>query len=116
MSEKLIEALLLMVVGMAGVFASLLLLAAMIFGFRWWDETSNARKIRKYATKLAEEPAQQDELNDELIAVLSAAVESTFGKGVVIRRIALFGKPGSNAWKSHGRQTIMSSHTINQRK
>lgn len=116
MSEKLIEALLLMVVGMSGVFASLLFLAAMIFGFRWWDEASNARKIKKYSTKLAEIPADEDAVHDELIAVLSAAVESTFGKGVVIRRIALFGKPGSSAWKSHGRQTIMSSHSINLRK
>jgi len=113
--EKLIEALLLMVVGMGVVFASLTFLAGMIWCFKFTDEFLNKRKISQYAKKI-ETQEETDEMNDELVAIIAAAAESTFHAPVVIRKIQFLGGKNTSAWRSSGRSAQMRSHQINIRK
>lgn len=113
--DNLYEAALILVVGMGGVFASLTFLAGMIWCFKFADEYMNNRKIHEYSKKI-ESTEETEEVNDELIAVLSAAVESTLQKSVVIRKIQFLGGKNTTAWRSSGRSAQMRSHQINIRK
>jgi methylmalonyl-CoA carboxyltransferase large subunit len=53
-------------------------------------------------------PAAED-LSDELLAVISAAVAAFLGKKPHIRQIRLLGAVG---WAQHGRATIQASHSL----
>lgn len=113
--DNIVEAVLVMFVGMGGVFASLTLLAGMIWCFKFADEYSNRKKITNYSKKIESEETP-DEVNDELVAVLSAAIEATLHKSVIIRKIQFLGGKSTTAWRSSGRSTHMRSHQINLRK
>jgi Na+-transporting methylmalonyl-CoA/oxaloacetate decarboxylase gamma subunit len=115
MIDNLLESLLLLVVGMIGVMVSLLFLAAMIGAFKVVDEWLNSWKIRRYAEKVAVS-LPQDELSDELAAVLAAAATTTLKRPVRIRRVRLFDAYAGGAWASTGRLNIMASHHIARRK
>jgi len=91
--ENFLESVILLVVGMGGVFAALFLLAGMIWLFKAADERLNRRRIRKYSE--AVETAQGvEEVNDEIVAVLSAAAVSALKKTIRVRR----GRP---FWQRH---------------
>ncbi len=113
--DNLVQSLLLLVVGMTGVFLSLVLLAGMIWLFRYVDEEINRRRIKTYATKV-ETKQVDDELNDELVAVLTAAVATAMRKAITIRKIQFLGQPAGAAWSVTGRLNIMASHAISKRK
>lgn len=114
--EILLESLLIMLVGMTGVFISLVLLAGMIWSFRWMDEELNKRRIRKYAQKV-ELQQVEDEINDELVAVLSAAAATALRKSVVVRKVQFLNqKSNSASWAVTGRLNVMASHAISKRK
>ncbi|MBI5473035.1 MAG: OadG family protein [Ignavibacteriae bacterium] len=114
--ELIFESLLLLVVGMSGVFASLLLLAGMIWLFRFADETLNKRRIQTYSKKV-ELHEVVDEVNDEVVAVITAAVTAALRKPVVVRRVQFLNqKSGSASWAVTGRVNIMASHAIAKRK
>jgi Na+-transporting methylmalonyl-CoA/oxaloacetate decarboxylase gamma subunit len=115
MPDALQESLLLLAVGMTGVMASLVFLAAMIASFKMIDERMNSWKIRRYAERVATH-LPEDEPGDELTAVIAAAVAATLRRPVRIRRVRLFNAPGSGAWSSMGRLNIMASHHIARRK
>ncbi len=114
MWDNLLESLILLVVGMGGVFAALLLLAGMIWLLRWADEWLNQRRILAYAQKV-ETHAVDTDLNDEVIAVLAAAASSTLKKRVTVRRVRFLSPRSGSTWASSGRLNIMASHLI-QRK
>lgn len=111
MPEKLGESFLLLAVGMTGVFVSLLLLACMIWIFRVTDEWLNRKRIQKYSEQL-ESQHVLDDINDELVAVLSAAASSVIKKAIKVRRIHFLGDTDSTSWASTGRLNIMASHLI----
>lgn len=113
MTEKLFESLLLLVVGMTGVFISLSLLAVMIWMIKTADEKINLLRILSYAKKVEVQP---DEINDELVAVISAAVFTTLKKPVVIRKIRFLDNRAGDAWAVTGRVNIMASRPIRKRK
>lgn len=115
MYEKLLETVLLLVVGMTGVMVSLVFLAGMIAMFKIVDDRLNTWRIRRYAEKVAQK-LPEDELSDELAAVIAAAVTTTLRKPVRVRRIRLFDAQASGAWTSTGRLNIMASHHIARRK
>jgi sodium pump decarboxylase gamma subunit len=115
MIEKLLESVLLLLVGMTGVMLSLVFLAGMIAMFKIVDERLNAWKIRRYSEKVAVK-LPEDELSDERVAVITAAVSTILKKPIRIRRIRLFDAQASGAWTSTGRLNIMASHHIARRK
>jgi sodium pump decarboxylase gamma subunit len=116
MGQDIIESVLLLVVGMAAVFSALLLLAGMIRLLEWVDRCINTTRIRKYSEKV-EAHKVDDEINDEIVAVISAAVAATLRPPVRIRKIRfLTGGPSDPAWAVTGRLNIMASHAISRRK
>jgi len=114
MIDRLFESLLLLLLGMGGVFCSLLLLAFMIHVLRTVDERLNRRRIDQYARTL--ETQDPDQINDELAAVIAAAAASTFRRPIAIRRIRLFESRDAGPWEVTGRLNIMASHAIAKRK
>jgi sodium pump decarboxylase gamma subunit len=113
--ESFVESLLLLIVGMGGVFSALLLLAGMIWLFRAADEQLNRRRIRKYA-KTVETAPGVEEINDEIVAVLSAAAVAALRKPIRIRRVRFLTAGGEGAWAVTGRLNVMASHQISRRK
>ena len=114
MFERLSESSLLLIVGMGGVFASLLVISGMIWVFKFVDETLNSRRVKKYAEKVEQKSVDPDH-NDELIAVVSAAVAATLLQPVTVRRIRFLGDTSGESWTSAGRGSIMASHTIKKK-
>jgi len=116
MAQNIIEALLLLAVGMTAVFSALLLLAGMIRSMEWIDRTLNTKRIRKYAEKV-EAHKVDEELNDEVIAIIAAAVAATLRPPVRIRTIRFLTDAAPDAtWAVTGRLNIMASHAIARRK
>jgi sodium pump decarboxylase gamma subunit len=115
MTDPLIEAILLLVAGMAAVFSALLLLAGMIRLLEWADTRINMIRIRKYADKV-ETHQVDDEVNDEIVAVITAAVATTIRKPVVVRKIRFLASGAEPAWAVTGRLNVMASHAITKRK
>jgi sodium pump decarboxylase gamma subunit len=116
MEQRIVESLLLLVAGMTSVFTALLLLAGMIRLLEWTDRTLNTKRIKKYSEKV-ETHKVDDELNDEIVAVIAAAVAATLRPPVRIRRIRFLTGGGSDpAWAVTGRLNIMASHAIAKRK
>ncbi|MBL7993865.1 OadG family protein [bacterium] len=113
MTEKLLEASLLLVAGMTAVFVSLSGLALMIWLIKSADEKVNALRIRWYAKKVEVKP---EEVHDELAAVISAAVFTVLRKPVTIRKIRFLDNRGEDAWAVTGRLNIMASRPIRKRK
>lgn len=113
MTDALLESVLLLVVGMGVVLISLTLLAWMIGGIKFVDEKLNLRRIRTYAERVAP-TLPEDDVSDEVAAVIAAAVATTFRKKAVVRRIRVF-SPGG-AWSSTGRINIMASHHFGKRR
>jgi hypothetical protein len=56
-----------------------------------------------------------EELNDEIIAAITAAVITMFAQPVSLKSVKLFERTGGAAWLTSGRFTIMTSHTISKR-
>ncbi|MGE5315091.1 MAG: hypothetical protein ACM3Q4_10385 [Acidobacteriota bacterium] len=56
-----------------------------------------------------------EELNDEIIAAITAAVVATLKKPVSLKAVKLFERQGASQWLTSGRFTIMTSHTISRR-
>ena len=115
MTDPIIEVILLLIVGMAVVFTALLLLAGMIRLLIWGDSRINAMRIRKYADKV-ETHQVDDEVNDEIVAVITAAVTTSIRKPVVVRKIRFLESGAEPAWAVTGRLNIMASHAITKRK
>jgi Na+-transporting methylmalonyl-CoA/oxaloacetate decarboxylase gamma subunit len=115
MLERFIESSILLIVGLGGVFAALLLMAGMIWMMRSSDEWLNAFRIRRYAKKV-EEKASEDEVNDEVIAVIAAATATALRRHVRIRKIRFLGTQAPGAWAVTGRLNVMASHQISKRK
>jgi Na+-transporting methylmalonyl-CoA/oxaloacetate decarboxylase gamma subunit len=113
MIEKLIEALLLLAAGLTVVFTALSALAGMIWLIKAVDEKINTLRILTYSKKTEVEP---DEVNDELVAVISAAAFSVMKKPIVIRKIHFLDNRSGDAWAVTGRLNIMASRPIRKRK
>jgi sodium pump decarboxylase gamma subunit len=115
MTDPIIEAVLLLVVGMSIVFSALVLLAGMIGFLEWADTRINSLKIRKYAERV-EAHQVDDDVNDEVVAVITAAITTTLKQPVVVRKIRFLSSGSEPAWAVTGRLNIMASHAIAKRK
>lgn len=114
MADRLLEALMLLLVGLGGVFAALVLLAGTIWLLRSADERINAWRIQRYARRL-ETGTADPQLNDELVAVLAAAATLAIRKPIVIRRIKFLATNVTPSWAVTGRINIMASHSVSKR-
>lgn len=115
--ENLSEALDLSIVGIVGVFLSLTLFSVIIWVIKKIDERSRTGfrikpLIEDHSIKAGYVP---DELNDELIAVITAAVNETFSKPVVVRKINFLQKYEQTTWTATGRLNVMASHNFSKR-
>jgi sodium pump decarboxylase gamma subunit len=108
------DALLVLLVGMAAVFACLSVLALLIWVVRSADETLNARKIRSYAATVPGLP--EEEINDELVAVITAAAVAAVKRPLEIRRMRFLGPEGGRTWAATGRLNIMGSHAVQRKR
>lgn len=115
MEERLLESILLLIVGMTGVFSSLIVLAALIWLIRQTDEALNRWRILDYSRKLEQQKVDSD-VNDELVAVLAAAAATTMSKPVFVRRIRFLDREVTPSWAVTGRVNIMASHSIQKGK
>jgi methylmalonyl-CoA carboxyltransferase large subunit len=57
-------------------------------------------------------PAHAEDLSEEVVAVISAAIAAFLGKKPHIRQIRLV---GTTAWAQQGRVTIQASHALSAR-
>jgi hypothetical protein len=58
---------------------------------------------------------EAEELDDGIIAAITAAVISMFKEPVSLKSVKLFERNAGVAWLTSGRFSIMTSHTISQR-
>jgi len=56
-----------------------------------------------------------EELNDEIIVAITAAVIATIQKPVSLKSVKVFERNAGVAWLTSGRFSIMTSHTISKR-
>ncbi|MBM4130949.1 hypothetical protein FJ250_07965 [bacterium] len=91
------------------VFASLGLLAALLFGLRALAVRSARRPAA--AALAAADPAAGG-LDEETLAVLAASAWMALGAPVRIHRVHVHGEPAGQAWERAGRMDIMVSHRV----
>lgn len=91
------------------VFASLGLLAALLFSLRALAVRSARRKA---AAALAAAAPSGDGLDEETLAVLAASAWMALGAPVRIHRVHVHGEPAGQAWERAGRMDIMVSHRV----
>jgi sodium pump decarboxylase gamma subunit len=115
MEAPLIQSVVLLFAGMGVVFTALLLLAMVIRMVEWADSRVNASRIKTYAKKV-ETHQVDEELNDEIVAVITAAVATTLKSPVIVRKIRFLSSGPEPAWAVTGRLNIMASHAIAKRK
>ena len=92
------------------VFASLGMLAALLFTLRALAVRSARRKAA--ALLAAAGPVAGDGLDEETLAVLAASAWTALGAPVRIHRVHVHGEPAGQAWERAGRMDIMVSHRV----
>jgi sodium pump decarboxylase gamma subunit len=115
MDTNLLGSAVLLMVGMIVTFVVLSLLAGMIWLFKTVDDFVNRRRITRYAEQVEAKKIEGD-VNDEVVAVIAAAVATVMKSPVTIRRIRFLRSAGPATWSSSGRLSVMASHAISKRK
>ena len=113
--ENIWQSLVITVIGMSVVFSVLIILAGVIFIMRYVDEYLNNRRIAKYSKKLDRHEVEDEETNDEVVAILAAAAHIMTQKRVVIRKLRFLGQADSS-WSALGRQAAMSTHNVQRKR
>lgn len=111
------EALILLLVGMVGVFAVLTFFYLLIVLINKTNSFFNKRKANKKLNLDAREPSipKSDEINPEIVAVIAAAVLVTLKSKVEIKSIKFLSEPDDTSWARIGRLSLIESHHINVR-
>src|SRR5512138_1813149 len=99
MFDNIIQSLILLVVGMGGVFSALLLLAGMIWLLKSADEWTNRLRIRRYA-RGADAAAGEEGVNDEIVAVITAAATAAARRRVRVKTVRFLSPLTAGAWAS----------------
>lgn len=112
MEERLWEATLALIVGMGGVFASLVFFYLLMLVLNALETRINKLRVNK---KLLPKPAASNEeqisISPEIVAVISAAAYEAFRRPVVIKKVK-FLKQTDNSWSETGRMIVMGSHNF----
>ncbi|MBK6846323.1 MAG: OadG family protein [Proteobacteria bacterium] len=121
-TDALIESMWLLLVGMGGVFAALLLFAGLFATLSALD-----RRLTRWRARRAAEPAaaanpgaqlggDEPREAEELVAVLAAAASVALRRRVRVRTVQRLAPGTGNPWATAGRLTIMASHAMDRRK
>lgn len=118
--DNVSEALLVLVVGMGGVFGSLIFFYLVISLLNKIDSYFVKKEERIRAGGLQEskkieaelEQTQDEADDDELMAVITAAAFAATDKQIIVKKIQFLNQPTSNAWAQAGRLGIMASHNV----
>ena len=89
-----------------------LLITLIVFFVGWFFGSRHA--LRKEPISKVPVSAEED-LPDELVAVIAAAASETLTATVVVKRIQFLNDAPSGAWATTGRLNIMASHQISKR-
>lgn len=89
------------------LFTIALVLIGIVFRF-----AGSAYYDRIYKETLPDNISEDSFNEDELIAVISAAIADDLQSKVVVRKISLLSQADDSAWKRTGKLTIMSSHAV----
>ena len=65
-----------------------------------------------FSKKKNSKKASEEELSDELVAVITIAAHEIIKKPVVVKAIHFLDTPTDTAWAVHGRFNIMNSHRL----
>lgn len=106
-----------MIIGMTGVFLVLTffyLLIVLINKINTFFNTRKAAKKLNLENQTATIP-KTDEINPEIIAVISAAILITLKSKVKITSIKFLKEPDDTSWARIGRLSLIESHNINVR-
>ncbi len=118
MSENINEAILVLIVGMGGVFLALIFFYLVITLLnrteRYFVEAKNKKEAKLALQKQQEmELAAKDEIDeDELIAVITAAAYYTIQQNLVVKNIKFIRNTGPSSWAAIGRLNLIGSHNI----
>ncbi len=109
------EGLILMAVGMVLVFSALtLLLSAIVLLFRIFERKKAPPAEAASGKPAGEEPDQppEQEIDGQLIAILTAAATAALGARVRVYRVGFIGEKWStdHAWVQHARGELRASH------
>lgn len=112
MENKLWEAIIVMIVGMGGVFASLVFFFLLMLVLNTLESKINKLRVSK---KLQPKPVTSNEeqisISPEIVAVISAAAYEVFRKPVIIKKVKYL-KQTDNKWSETGRMIVMGSHNF----
>ena len=65
-----------------------------------------------FSKKKDSKKSGEEELSDELVAVITIAAHEIIKKPVVVKAIHFLDTPADTAWAVHGRFNIMNSHRL----
>ena len=113
--EKLVEALIMMVVGMGAVFVVLSSFSLIIWLMKYLDSKftkgPKALPILKVQKEFFETKTES-----ELVAVITAAAMQCFGSKIKVHKIHfLHDQTVHTGWANTGRVNVMASHSINKK-
>lgn len=112
MLENLLEALVILIVGIGGVFISLIFFYLLIFLLKTVDEKINKIRVSKKLGLKSTEKQEKDILTPELVAVISASAFIAIQKPIIVKRIHFLDDHGDTPWARIGRLNIIGSHNI----
>ncbi len=114
MEENINEAIVVMIVGLGGVFTSLVFFYLLMLALNGIESRINkSRASRKLSPKPAANSEEQINISPEIVAVISAAAYETFRKPVVVKKVKYL-KQTDSKWSETGRMIVMGSHNINK--
>jgi sodium pump decarboxylase gamma subunit len=114
MNQLLTESFGLLFIGMGGVFAVLTFFYLLIMVMNKINQSSNAKKAEQKLGVSADkaEEMNPDDINPEILAVISAAVFATLQEKVKIKTIRFLTQPDDTSWSRIGRLSLIESHII----
>lgn len=118
MIDRILYSIILTFVGMSSVFIVLIFFFGLILLLKFIDTKIGSKKTLKAQVETVINKSESDSTtdDDELVAVITAAVHSTFGSRSKIKHIQFLDHHMQEGkWAVTGRLNIMSSHNINKR-
>lgn len=114
MSPTLIEAMGILLIGMGGVFAALGFFYLLILFMNRLNARTNKKKVEKklHPTMEGITNANPDDIDSEILAVISAAIFATIQEKVKIKTIKFLTQPDDTSWSRIGRLSLIESHII----
>lgn len=112
MTEKITEALIVVVVGMGSVFSVLALLAGVLV-------VLSALGLKRTSSTVAEDDESRNIIEDEegeIAAVISAALTAALGEMPVVKQVKLADEQDERSnWAAAGRQMVLGSHNLHKK-